>query len=83
MVFPHTDGKIQTVREACRHLLRVEVIIFSWCSWVCHSQKELEEVDFVDDEFLHRKINMAFINGFVLQKMHVPKRHPESSIVEI
>ena len=31
MVFPCTDGKIQTVREACT-VLQVEVIIFSWSS---------------------------------------------------
>ena len=24
---------------------------------VCHSQKKLEELDFVDEEFLHKKIN--------------------------
>ena len=31
MVYPCTDGKIQTVREACA-VLRIEVIILSWCS---------------------------------------------------
>ena len=41
-------------------------------------------MNFVDKEFLHKKINrkMAFISGFVLQKifqkMHVVKRQPES-----
>ena len=31
MVFSRADRKAQTVREACT-VLRVEVIIFSWCS---------------------------------------------------
>ena len=49
MVFPRTDGKIQTVREAC--------MVHSW--FITHIKK-LEDVDFVDAEFLHKKIN---ING--------------------
>ena len=55
MVFPCKDGKIQTAREVCT-VLRVE-LIFSLCSGGFPSYKKLEEVDFVDKRFLHKKIN--------------------------
>ena len=33
------------------------MIIFSWCSqsWFVTQRKKLEKVDFVDEEFLHKK----------------------------
>ena len=67
MVFPSTVGNIQAVREACT-LLRVEVTIFSWCS----GGLELGEVDFVDEEFLHKKVNK---NGIYVRIMVCYRRY--------
>ena len=39
-------------------VLQVEVLISGWCSrGLSLHRKKLEEVDFVDKEFLHKKIN--------------------------
>ena len=80
MVFPRADENIQTVREACI-VLGEEVIIFSWCNrGLSFIEKKLEEVDFVDEEFLHKKVvnkNDVYM-GIVMcyrrysfQKMHL------------
>ena len=77
--FRHSEKLVATV-------LRVEVIIFIWCScglplternlkkWILSMKSSCIKED---------KQNMAFISGFVLQKMHVPKRQPESSIMVV
>ena len=59
MVFPCTDDNIQavTVSEAWTVLLRKEVIIFSRSSRGFTHRKKLEEVEFVDKEFLHKLVN--------------------------
>ena len=57
-------------------------------SWFLTHRKKLEEVNFVDEEFLHKKINKngKYVDYGVLrkivQKMHVI-RQPESNIMEI
>ena len=76
MVFPRPNGKIQTVREACT-VLQVEVIIFSCCiRGLLLIEKKLEEVDFVDEEFLHTKINK---NGVYMWIMVAIKDIPEDA----
>ena len=70
---PHTDKNMQAVREACTILLREEVIIFSCCSrGLSLIEKKLEEVDFVDEEFLHKKVNK---NGIYMRIMVCYRRY--------
>ena len=43
---------MERFREACT--------IFSWSRWFVTHRKKFEEVDFVDKEFQHKKINNTF-----------------------
>ena len=45
---------MKRLREACTTTAQVAVITFGWSS---HLVKKLEEVDFVNEEFLYKKIN--------------------------
>ena len=61
MVFPRTDGKIQTFREACSHCTSSRSNNFYLVQlWFATHRKKLEEVDFVDEEFLHKKIDKTW-----------------------
>ena len=55
--------------------------------WFVTHRKKLEEMDFVDEEFLHKKVDkMAFIWGLWCATEDIPEntlRQPESSIMEI
>ena len=65
MAFFHADETIQAVREAYT-VLREEVINFSWCSRGLTLRKKLDEGDFVDKEFLRKKVNK---NGVYMRIM--------------
>ena len=78
MVFFHDDESIQAVRESCT-VLREEVIILSWCSCGLTDthRKKLEEGDFVDKEFLHKKVNK---NGVYMRIMVCYRRYSKGYI---
>ena len=47
-------------------------MIFSWFKWFVTHRKKLEEVDFVDEEFQHKKINnkdFYYADYGILQKI--------------
>ena len=57
-------------------------------SWFVTHRKKYEEVDFVNEEFLHKKINKNGLYMWIcatqdILDKHVVKRQPESSIMEI
>ena len=70
MVFPHSEENIQAVTKACTVLLREELMNFSW--WFVAHRKKLEKVDFVDEEFLDKKVNK---NGVYMRIMVCYRRY--------
>ena len=80
MVFPRTDENIQSVREACTVHYKKKWSFLAAAVVVVSHRKKLEEVEFVEEELLHKRINK---NSVYMRIMLCYRRYSRKDTIHV